>query len=394
MILVEEKVVPDHVLNLTQSFSETRDLTEEICKPLNKEDYTIQPIDFVSPPKWHLAHTTWFFEQFVLMPYCEGYSEFDEDFSYYFNSYYNHAGDRILRAERGMLTRPEIEEVYDYRRYVTQCMVEFMEGKLSAEVIEVIKTGINHEQQHQELLIYDIKYILGNQPSFSKVDLSFTPEKVDTEQRWIGMNEGIYQIGYTDDGFHFDNEKGVHRVFLEPYQISNRLVTNGEYLEFINDGGYKKFDFWHSDGWQWIKDNNVTCPMYWHHVEGNWFSYQSNGLKTIDLDLPVQHISYYEAFAFAQWKGHRLPTEFEWEAANNRFSWGDLWEWTGSAYLPYPGYKKVDGALGEYNGKFMVNQHVMRGGSVATSPGHSRPTYRNFFHPNMRWMFSGIRLVK
>lgn len=372
----------------------TREATEIICKPLETEDYSVQPIIEVSPPKWHLAHTTWFFEQFVLVPHMIGYKVYNDDFAYLFNSYYNNAGDRILRPNRGLMTRPTVNEVIQYRHYVTDHLKKLIQHDVSDNVKYLIEVGTNHEQQHQELLAYDIKYILGNQPTFPHYNNQFTLHPKNSDFDYISIDEGVYTIGYQGDGFHFDNEKGVHKVYLHDFIISNRLVTNGEYIEFIKDGGYSNFNLWHSEGWDWVNKNDVKSPMYWHLVNDQWHSYTLNGLEKVDPMLPVMHINYYEAFAFAEWSGKRLPTEFEWEVASSQFSWGDLWEWTGSAYLPYPGFSKVPGALGEYNGKFMVNQHVLRGRSIATPEGHSRHTYRNFFHPQLRWMFCGVRLVK
>ncbi len=377
------------------SFLKVRNKTEQICKPLIAEDYSIQPIDFVSPPKWHLAHTTWFFEQFVLCNYDNGYEVFDDDFFYLFNSYYNHAGDRVIRANRGLMTRPSILKIREYRDYITQKVCDLLGQKQDSDMLDVLEIGMNHEQQHQELLAYDIKYILGHQPTFpSCLNPDFHVKQEDQDLDFVSIEEGIYSIGCRQEGFHFDNELGVHKVYLQPYSMATKLVTNGEYIEFIEAGGYQNFDFWHAEGWDWVRENTISRPMYWHNLRGKWFYYDYSGLREVDLSLPVQHVSYYEAFAYAEWKELRLPTEFEWEVASSQLKWGQLWEWTSSAYLPYPGYRKAPGAIGEYNGKFMVNQHVLRGASVATPKGHSRYTYRNFFHPQMRWMFSGIRLAK
>ncbi|WP_439151360.1 ergothioneine biosynthesis protein EgtB [Winogradskyella sp.] len=375
-------------------FLETRQTTQDICQSLNPEDTSIQPVEFVSPPKWHLAHTTWFFEQFVLTTYMKGYEVFHPDYTYYFNSYYNNVGERVMRSSRGLMTRPTLNEVLDYRAYVDMHMAKFLSEDISVEISDVIGIGLQHEQQHQELLIYDIKYIFGHQPSFPTLDYPIQLQKEKHSRDFISIPEGVYEIGHEGDNFCFDNELGRHNVYLHEYEISNKLITNGEYLEFINDGGYKDFNLWHAEGWDYIKNKEVLAPMYWHYKDKRWKFYTLNGFGEIELDLPVTHISFYEAFAFAQWKGMRLPTEFEWEVASPQFNYGQLWEWTNSAYLPYPNYTKVDGVLGEYNGKFMVNQMVLRGHSVATSKNHSRPTYRNFFHSEMRWLFSGIRLVK
>lgn len=377
-------------------FLETRRLTEEICKPLEVEDYVVQPIVDVSPPKWHLGHTSWFFEEFLLKPFKSDYNIFHEDFAFVFNSYYENVGKRVLRTDRGNLSRPGVAEVYSYRAYVTRNMKELLEDGITSEIEEILLIGIHHEKQHQELLLTDIKYILGHNPLFPKYDDQFIEnQNQNEEQKWLEIPEGIYKIGHRDsENFCYDNELGAHKVYLHNYKISNRLVTNGEYMEFIDAGGYTDFNLWHAEGLDWIKTNKIIAPMYWHKIEGEWYQYNMQGLKKLDASWAISHISYYEAFAYAQWKGCRLPTEFEWEAAQEKFEWGRRWEWTESAYLPYPGYAKPDGAIGEYNGKFMVNQKVLRGGSVATSPYHTRSTYRNFFHPHLRWQFTGIRLAQ
>ncbi|WP_310991312.1 ergothioneine biosynthesis protein EgtB [Aequorivita marina] len=381
---------------LAKFFTETRQHTEDICKPLEIEDYVVQPIVDVSPPKWHLGHTSWFFEEFILKPHKANYKLFHEDFAFVFNSYYENVGKRVIRNDRGNLSRPGVAKVYDYRHYVTNEMKDFLSDDISSEIKEVLLIGIHHEKQHQELLTTDIKYILGNNPLLPKYNDSFleNPHQ-EFKQDWIDMEEGVYEIGHNDtEEFCYDNELEPHKVYLQAYKISNKLVTNSEYLEFINAGGYKDFNLWHAEGLDWIKQNDISKPMYWHHIDGEWYQYTLQGLQKLDVKAPLSHISYYEAFAYAQWKGCRLPTEFEWEAAQEYFKWGSRWEWTASAYLPYPGYTKAPGAIGEYNGKFMVNQKVLRGGSVATSPQHTRYTYRNFFQTNLRWQFTGLRLAK
>ena len=384
---------------LTQSlldfFLETRAQSEKICEPLETEDYVVQPIVDVSPPKWHLGHTTWFFEEFILKPHAKGYTLFDKDFAFVFNSYYEAVGKRVVRANRGNMSRPSVQQVYAYREYVTKAIAELFAKDQEQEVRDLLEIGIHHEKQHQELLLTDIKYILGNNPLlpiYSKQQAEHPIQ--EHQQEWISMNEGMYGIGHGSDDFCYDNELGKHEVFLHEYQISNKLVTNAEYREFIADKGYQRFELWHAEAWDWVDQNKVLAPMYWHLIDGNWYHYTFQGLQEISSNAPLAHISYFEAFAFAQWKGVRLPTEFEWEAAQAYFPWGSRWEWTESAYLPYPKYKKVPGALGEYNGKFMVNQKVLRGGSVATPEKHTRHTYRNFFQPNLRWQFTGIRLAK
>ncbi|WP_035334668.1 ergothioneine biosynthesis protein EgtB [Dokdonia sp. PRO95] len=383
--------------NLVQFFIETREHTENICKPLEIEDYVVQPIADVSPPKWHLGHTTWFFEEFILKHHKEGYTLFSEDFAFVFNSYYESVGKRVVRTDRGNLSRPTVDQVYAYRTYVTQALQELLEEEITPIVEKLLTIGIHHEKQHQELLVTDIKYILGNNPltPIYEGELRFRESKKETPQSLITINEGVYEIGHTGEDFCYDNELGRHKVYLHDYQISNTLVTNGEWIAFIEAGGYQETLLWHSEGWDWVNTHEITAPMYWYLIDDEWHQYTlNNGLQKINPDETLAHISYYEAFAFAQWKGMRLPTEFEWEVASSQLDWGDRWEWTESSYLPYPGYTKEEGALGEYNGKFMVNQKVLRGGSVATPPKHTRHTYRNFFQTGLRWQFTGLRLAK
>ncbi|MFC5193817.1 ergothioneine biosynthesis protein EgtB [Bizionia hallyeonensis] len=381
-------------MTLKEQFQYTRSRFLEICKPLKTEDYSVQPDVFVSPPKWHLAHSTWFFEQFVLCKFVENYQVFDEDFAYLFNSYYNNAGKRVLRPNRGLMTRPSVKDVYKYRDYVDLKMLAFLNDNPSQEALDIVELGINHEQQHQELFYYDITYILGNQPTFPTIKNKIELKSLSSNSAFIKISEGLYNIGHKGKGFCYDNELGNHQVFLQDFEISNQLVSNGEFLAFIQAGGYQDFNLWHAEGWDFIQENNITAPLYWHKVDDVWFHYTLNGFVPVDKNKPVTHISFYEAFAFAEWKQMRLPTEFEWEVASQKIDFGQLWEWTNSAYLPYPNFSKAPGALGEYNGKFMINQMVLRGASVATVKNHSRNTYRNFFHPDMRWQFSGIRLVK
>nr|WP_299488383.1 ergothioneine biosynthesis protein EgtB [uncultured Allomuricauda sp.] len=381
--------------SLLDFFLETRKHSETICEPLEIEDYVVQPIVDVSPPKWHLGHTTWFFEEFILKPHYGGYVQFDEDFSFVFNSYYETVGKRVIRSDRGNLSRPSVKEVYAYRKYITKKIQKFFEAPQNDTLNALLEIGIHHEKQHQELLLTDIKYILGNNPLLPAYSEKFQDHPIEAhEQEWISVEEGIHEIGHNTESFCYDNELGKHKVFLHAYEISNKLVTNGEFIEFLNDGGYQRFDIWHAEGWDWVKQNQIASPLYWHQIEGEWYHYTSKGLEKINPDTPLTHICYFEAFAYAQWKGQRLPTEFEWEVAQAYFPWGKRWEWTESAYLPYPNYQKADGALGEYNGKFMVNQKVLRGGSVATPEKHTRHTYRNFFHPQLRWQFTGLRLAK
>ncbi|CAG5017368.1 Hercynine oxygenase [Dyadobacter sp. CECT 9275] len=391
----ENNIAELTALDLREEYILVRNLSEKICEPLEKEDYVPQPVPFVSPPKWHLAHSTWFFETFILSNYLPGYQIFHSDFSYLFNSYYNNVGNRILRTNRGNITRPTIETVYAYRQYVDQHMAIILESVDDSRLLDLVQLGLHHEQQHQELMITDIKYILGHNPIFPVYKIGgtlFDPE--NTEEGFVDMGEGIYEIGHKGNGFCFDNELGNHKVYLHPFSISKSLVTNEEYLNFMAAGGYQDFNLWLDEGWAWVNDNQVSSPLYWHNIDGTWFQYSLEGLQKVNPKAVLSHISYFEAAAFAQWKGMRLPTEFEWEAAAERLNWGARWEWTNSAYLPYPGFTRAAGAVGEYNGKFMINQMVLRGASVATSPGHSRKTYRNFFHTNERWQFTGIRLAR
>lgn len=383
-------------MTLAEQYQQIRKHSEYICEPLETEDYVVQPIVDVSPPKWHLGHTTWFFETFILQPLFAEYVTYNSDYNYVFNSYYETIGNRVIRTDRGNLSRPSVNEVYQYRAYVDQAMMTFLQIPVTREIKSLVLLGLNHEQQHQELLLTDIKYILGNNPLFpaySKTSLhpAIKPIKAGS---MLSFDAGIYEIGFTGDDFCFDNELSRHQVYLQTFSIRSNLVSNAEYLEFINDGGYANFNYWHSEGWDWVKNNQISAPMYWHWLDGTWLQYTYGGLKRLDLQQSLAHVSFYEAYAYACWKGMRLPTEFEWEVAARAFDWGERWEWTESAYLPYPGFNKAPGAIGEYNGKFMVNQKVLRGASEATPPGHSRITYRNFFHPHLRWQFTGIRLAK
>lgn len=382
-------------MDLSTKYKQVRARTEELCAPLTKEDYVPQPVVYASPPKWHIAHVTWFFEEMVLKQYMDGYKEFHPDFCYLFNSYYNTVGKRTLRAERGNITRPGVDEVFAYRTYVDEHMAKYLSGNVPHNVQELIQLGLNHEQQHQELFITDLKYALGHNPIFPvyKDDFDLLQDH-NTETGFAHINEGVYDIGFEGEGFCYDNELGRHKVYLHAFDISKALVTNGEYIEFINAGGYKQFNYWLDEGWAWVNEQSINSPLHWHLIDGAWHYYTLAGLKKVDPDAILAHISYYEANAYANWKGMRLPTEFEWEVASDQLQWGKRWEWTNSAYLAYPNFKIAAGAVGEYNGKFMVNQMVLRGASVATSAGHSRKTYRNFFHPHFQWQFSGIRLVK
>jgi ergothioneine biosynthesis protein EgtB len=397
--LLSEKIVASSpgMTALRETYLRVRKLTEEICAPLQTEDYVVQPVEDVSPPKWHLGHTTWFFETLLLKAYREGYREFNANFNFVFNSYYESLGARVVRTQRGNLSRPTVAEIYQYRQHVDAAMMAWMNETLPKTVTDLITLGCHHEQQHQELLWTDIKYILGHNPLLPAYIGNHTLEFCDPQPHvsdpFIAIDEGLHMIGHAGDSFCYDNELNRHKVFLPSFHIAPALVTHGAYLEFMEDGGYTHFSHWHAEGWDWVRANGIAAPLYWYKQDGAWFRYTLRGLLPLDLNQPVTHISYYEAAAFAAWAGKRLPTEFEWEAAAPNFAWGDRWEWTESAYLPYPGFARAPGAVGEYNGKFMVNQKVLRGASAFTSPDHSRISYRNFFHPHQRWQLTGIRLA-
>ena len=383
-------------MTVADSFKLTRQNSLDMVKPLFPEDFVPQAAVFASPPKWNIAHTTWFFEEFILKKYLAGYEVFHPRYSYLFNSYYNSVGERVERQNRGSMSRPTVDEILDYRKYVDRYMSELLKDEtLVKKTSDLILLGINHEQQHQELFFTDLKYNFSVNPLYPAYsEFPFCEDKNSGKEGLIRIDEGFYDIGFTGNDFCFDNEREPHRVFLQAFEISKNLVTNGEFLEFIQDGAYQRFEFWHDDALTWMHDADISYPLYWHKIDGHWYQYTLAGLSKIHPDHILTHISYYEAFAYAQWKGMRLPTEFEWEAAAGHLDWGKRWEWTESAYLPYPGFKKPSGAVGEYNGKFMVNQKVLRGASVVTPKGHSRKTYRNFFHPQVSYQFSGIRLAR
>jgi len=382
--------------DLLAYYQRVRRDTEKLCEPLEIEDYIPQPVVDVSPPKWNIAHVTWFFEEMILKKHLANYTVFDPDFGFLFNSYYNSIGDRTSRDQRGALSRPTVKRVFEFRHHVDERMAELITSGVDDGARKLIVLGLNHEQQHQELFLSDLKFTFSVHPLFPVYLEGYFPEEM-AEEKVEGethLAAGIYEIGFEGDEFCFDNELARHKVYLDDFSISNSLVTNREFLDFINDGAYSDHRLWHSEGWDWVNDNKIESPQYWHKREEGWAQFTLGGLRSLDLDAPVCHVSFYEAAAFAEWAGRRLPTEFEWEAANAQFNWGKRWEWTYSAYLPYPRYAKAPGAIGEYNGKFMINQMVLRGASAVTPKGHSRPTYRNFFHPHLRWQFTGIRLAQ
>lgn len=382
--------------DLIVQFSTVRARSVAICAPLITEDYVVQPAEFVSPPKWHLGHTSWFFETFLLV-HKPGYVVFDPQYNFVFNSYYEAVGARVIRTDRGNLSRPSVADVYTYRQYVDEQLSDWIKSWQAGDPwIDILILGLHHEQQHQELLFTDIKYILGHNPLFPPYDPAYKEvEAFSTpSSAFIQMEEGLYSIGYAGEGFCYDNEQAVHQVWLDQYQIATQPVSNADYLEFIEAGGYRDFSYWHAEGWEWINQEDIRGPLYWHEIDGEWMTYSLGGLRRVDPIGVLCHVSFYEAAAFAAWKGMRLPTEQEWEVAATQFRWGRRWEWTNSAYLPYPGFQRAPGAIGEYNGKFMVNQMVLRGASDVTSPDHSRISYRNFFQAGARWQYTGIRLVK
>jgi ergothioneine biosynthesis protein EgtB len=420
---------------LLDRYLKVRQLSEKICQPLAIEDYPIQSMPDVSPPKWHLAHTTWFFETFILLPQLPGYTVFHPQFGYLFNSYYEAVGARHPRTQRGMLSRPTVAEVYHYRAYVDRAMTTLLSiATPDPNLKDLIDLGLHHEQQHQELLLTDIKHILALNPLHPvyRDDLQTHSANVQSAFEWLEYPGGLYFIGYQNDAvaakvaaaptakiskrFAFDNESPRHQTYLQDYKLGSRLVTNGEYLEFIQADGYRESKYWLSEGWITVRALQWEAPLYWELIDGDWWVMTLGGLRQLDMQAPVCHVSFYEADAYATWRGKRLPTEAEWEVAvvdlptignfldsdclhpapadalHHQF-FGDVWEWTQSAYLPYPGFQIADGAIGEYNGKFMCNQMVLRGGSCVTAANHIRPTYRNFFPPSTRWQFSGIRLA-
>jgi ergothioneine biosynthesis protein EgtB len=389
------------VRDLVDAYVAVRDETERRAAPLSPEDQIIQSMPDASPTKWHRAHTTWFFEQFLLGEHCPGYQPFHPDYAFLFNSYYVNAGPRHARHRRGDITRPGAADISAYRRHVDAAVIDFFrgasEGKLRA-ISPLVEVGLNHEQQHQELMFTDILHAFAQNPTLPAYDPGWRfPVSNRSGEEWLALNEGIHTIGHTDDSFHFDNEKPSHRALVGPVRIGRNLVTNGEWLAFMQDGGYSTATLWLMDGFATAGNEGWQAPGYWREVDGEWQMMTLAGSRPLDRNAPVCHVSYYEADAFARWAGKHLPTEMEWEVAarsgqlNDAF--GIVWQWTRSAYASYPGYRAVEGALGEYNGKFMVNQLVLRGSSLATPSGHSRVSYRNFFYPHHRWQFTGLRLA-
>jgi ergothioneine biosynthesis protein EgtB len=405
-------------------YRQVRARSIELAAPLSPEDQLIQSMADASPTKWHLAHTTWFFETFLLRDHLANYRLFDDDFPYLFNSYYEAEGPRHERPARGLLSRPSLEQVHDYREHVDAAMVRLIESQPVSGGVPALRRlmdlGLNHEQQHQELLLMDIKHALSRnplRPAYSPMP-RIEPSAPPPAMEMLPFAGGLVEIGHQGGGFCFDNETPRHTTWLEGYRLSSRTVSNAEFLEFIDAGGYSEPRWWLSDGWQAVQQERWQAPLYWYRDDGCWMQHSLHGPRAVDPSEPVTHVSYYEADAFAAWAGKRLPTEAEWERAaverttdgafadRSRFHpapargtglcqmMGDVWEWTASAYAPYPGFRAAEGAVGEYNGKFMVNQQVLRGGCCVTAAGHARPSYRNFFYPHQRWMFSGIRLAE
>jgi ergothioneine biosynthesis protein EgtB len=376
---------------LARQYTDVRAYTLALTKALSAEDCQIQSMPDASPVKWHLAHTTWFFETLVLAG-KPGYRPFDPDFAYLFNSYYEALGPRHARPRRGLITRPSLQDVLAYRAHVDAAMTTVLDDPAWADTIML---GLHHEQQHQELIVTDMKHALFANPMLPAWHKSAPPPTQSTPLQWHSHPGGIVEIGHDGNGFAYDNESPRHQVLLRPFRIAARPVTNGEYRAFIADGGYQRAQLWLSDGWALAQAEGWTAPLYWLNDEGERPRVSTTaGVQALDDNAPVQHVSLFEAAAFAVWAGKRLATEFEWEAACNAFTYGQVWEWTCSAYAPYPGFRPFAGAAAEYNGKFMVNQMVLRGGSHATPPGHMRPTYRNFFPAGARWQFTGIRLAE
>ncbi|HYN45771.1 MAG TPA: ergothioneine biosynthesis protein EgtB [Allosphingosinicella sp.] len=413
----ERRAEPDP--DVRARYEEVRRLSLGIAAPLSDADAIIQPMPDASPAKWHLAHTTWFFETFVLRDHLPGYRVHDEDWAYLFNSYYEGEGERHARPRRGMLSRPSLDEIRAWRAAVDEALL----GAIDDLPAAIITLGLNHEQQHQELMLMDLTATFAENPLRPALweSAANTPAALASPLQWVKGGEGLAEIGHDGVGFAFDSERPRHRVMLHPHLLADRPVTNAEWLGFIADGGYSSPLLWLADGWTWAREHGIEAPLYWVRGDKGWSRFGLDGLTSLDLAEPVCHVSYYEADAYARWAGARLPTEAEWEVAAARYDpaggnqldeagptrprpspegpglrdlYGNVWEWTGSAFLPYPGFRPAEGAVGEYNGKFMCSQLVLRGGCCATPRGHVRASYRNFYYPHQRWMFSGLRLAR
>ena len=397
---------------LRQHFNAVRRRSVSLAEPLSEEDCCAQSMPDASPVKWHLAHTTWFFETFILERHEPGFAPHHPAFRMLYNSYYNGIGEKHARAQRGLITRPAFDEVLAYRHAIDNRLGALIDGA-GDEVMALVELGLQHEQQHQELLLTDVKHLLSMNPLLPAYASSRLPPALAAPAlRWLGFDGGVVDIGHDGDGYCFDNEMPRHRQFVEPYRLASRLTTNGEYLAFLRDGGYSDPALWMSEGWDWVVREGLRHPLYWHERDGQWHEFTLHGLQPLDPQRPATHLSWFEADAYARWAGARLPTEAEWEHAATEATddmaralhpafggapsdlFGACWQWTSSSYGPYPGYQPRAGALGEYNGKFMSNQYVLRGSSCVTPVGHARPAYRNFFPSTARWQFSGIRLAR
>jgi len=415
----------DHILDFKQllaQFLKVRKASLQIAAPLSEQDMQIQSMPEASPTKWHLAHTSWAFETFILKTYLPDYKTYDATFEYLYNSYYNSIGDQFPRAQRGLLSRPTSDDIIEYRHYVDDAIKNLLQNDgnyHNSDLFDLIQLAINHEQQHQELMLTDLKHALFINPAYPVYIPCPTPHYKKTKLQWQNFDAGLYQVGACTKDFYFDNEGPQHQVYLQPFRLSTRLVNCSEYLQFIESGGYQEPSFWLSEAWSKIQDHNISSPYYWIKKEKNWHHYTLSGLQALDLESPVMHINYFEANAFANYLNKRLPTEQEWEIASKNMvvegtffdpdmmhpnttngdenlqqMFGELWQWTSSSYNAYPGFRVPEGAIGEYNGKFMVNQYVLKGGSIATPKGHIRSSYRNFFYPDASWQYTGIRLAE